>query len=168
MEKIYEVIKIKQIVKEIQDELKDVIYAPSNVIKMVHCLIGDDDREVFLVICLNTNQNVIAVHRCHIGSLDSTIMSPREVFKACILNNARSFIVAHNHPSTHLKPSNSDFEVTKALRSAGQLLDIPLLDHIIINTKGDYLSFKEEGFLRKDRVVRERRKNLPHIYSAFK
>jgi DNA repair protein RadC len=114
LEKIYEVIKIKQVVKEII--LKDPIHVPCDLVRMVHQLIGDDEREVFLVICLNTKNYIIAVHRCHIGSLDSTIISPREVFKACILNNARSLIVAHNHPSTNLNPSDEDFEITKLLR----------------------------------------------------
>ncbi|MFE4522462.1 JAB domain-containing protein [Cytobacillus firmus] len=79
-----------------------------------------------LVLPLNTNQNVIAVHRCHIGSLDRALISPREVFKACILNNARRIIVA---------------------------LDIPLQDHIIINTEGNYLSFREEGFISRGRLI---------------
>lgn len=162
MDTIYEIVKIKQIVGEMQNNLKDVIYAPTDVIRIAKYLIGDDDREIFLVLCLNTAQNVIAVHRCHIGSLDSTIMSPREVFKACILNNARSIIVAHNHPSTNLYPSDNDYVVTKTLQNAGKLLDIPLLDHIII-TSGGYLSFKEEGLLRNDRVVRMRRKNITRI-----
>ncbi|PAE37547.1 JAB domain-containing protein [Bacillus sp. 7884-1] len=156
MEKIYEVIKIKQIVKEIDEELIDRVYGPFEVNKAAHYLIGDDDREVFLVICLNTFHNIIAVHRCHIGSLSATIMSPRDVFKAGILNNASAIIVAHNHPSTHLLPSEKDFEVTKTLLKAGNILEIPLLDHIIINSNGDYLSFKEEGFLNKNRVVRKR------------
>src|SRR5690606_23345821 len=111
----YEVIKIKQIVKEIQNELKESLSCPNKISEVVHYLIGDDDREVFLVLCLNTKNNIIAAHRCHVGSLDSTIVSPREVFKACILNNASCFVVAHNHPSTSLHPSNEDLELTKLL-----------------------------------------------------
>jgi DNA repair protein RadC len=82
-------------------------------------------------------------------------MSPRDVFKAAILNNANAIIVAHNHPSTHLYPSEKDFCVTNALLKAGKILEIPLLDHIIINSYGDYLSFKEEGFLLKNRLIRK-------------
>lgn len=153
MEKIYEVIKIKQVVKEIQNELIEVIGSPLAASRIAHYFIGDDDREVFLVLCLNTNQNVIAVHRCHIGSLDGTLISPREVFKACILNNARKVIVAHNHPSTKLNPSPEDLEITQILLKAGKILDIPLQDHIIINAIGDYFSFREEGFISRRRLI---------------
>jgi DNA repair protein RadC len=79
---------------------------------VVHFFEGDDDREVFLVNCLNSFNNIVAVHRCNIGSLNSTIMFPRDVFKAAILNNANAIIVAHNHPSTNLYPSEEDFSVT--------------------------------------------------------
>ncbi|WP_353961060.1 JAB domain-containing protein [Neobacillus sp. CF12] len=135
---------------------------------MAHFFVGDDDREVFLVICLNTANNIVAVHRCHIGSLNSTIMSPRDVFKAAILNNASAIIVAHNHPSTHLYPSEEDFSVTKTLLKAGKILEIPLLDHFIINSNGDYLSFKEEGFLLKDRVIRKNVRHTTNINPVFK
>ncbi|MDK0514319.1 JAB domain-containing protein [Enterococcus faecalis] len=60
---------------------------------------GRDDREVFFVMCLNTRNNVVAVHRCHVGSLNASLVHPREVFKSAILNNAASVIVAHQHPS---------------------------------------------------------------------
>jgi DNA repair protein RadC len=69
------------------------------------------------------------------------------VFKACILNNASSVILAHNHPSMNLQPSLTDITLTQLLEKAGMILDIPLLDHIIINQKGNYFSFKESGYL---------------------
>jgi DNA repair protein RadC len=148
--------------------LKERIYTPFQIINLIHYFIGDDDREVFLVICLSSVNNIVAVHRCHIGSLNSTIMSPRDVFKAAILNNANAIIVSHNHPSTHLYPSEEDFSVTKALMKAGKILEIPLLDHIIINSNGDYLSFKEEGFLLKDRVIRKSPRPTTVINPVFK
>ncbi|UBF35029.1 hypothetical protein K9N56_06255 [Bacillus sp. PM8313] len=67
----------------------------------------------FLLCVLNTKNNVVAVHRCHIGSLNSSIVHPREVYKSAILNNAASVILAHQHPSGDIKPSMEDINVTK-------------------------------------------------------
>jgi DNA repair protein RadC len=147
MEPIYEITKIKQVRIEVQNELKQRLLEPTDVVQISNYFIGDDDREIFLVICLNAHHKVIAVNRCHIGSLTSTIVSSREVFKACILNNASSVILAHNHPSMNLQPSLTDINLTQLLVKAGMILDIPLLDHIIINQKGNYFSFKDSGYL---------------------
>lgn len=69
----------------------------------------------FLLCVLNTKNNVVAVHRCHIGSLNSSIVHPREVYKSAILNNAANVILAHQHPSGDIKPSMEDINVTKTL-----------------------------------------------------
>ena len=74
------------------------------------------------------------------------LMHPREVFAPAIENRSASIIVAHNHPSGVLKPSNEDFAVTKRLKESGKLLGIELLDHVIF-TKDDYFSLNDEGFL---------------------
>lgn len=95
--------------------------------------------------CLNTKNNVIAVHRCHIGSLNSSIVHPREVFKSAILNNAASVIVAHQHPSGDKTPSTEDMNVTKRLVEAGRLLRIEVLDHLVVNGDCKFTSLKEIG-----------------------
>lgn len=99
MEKIYEVIRIRQEAVE-TNYPAFTIRSPENAVELARELIGDEDREVFLVICLSTANKVTAVHRCHVGALDRSIVSPREVFKAAILNNSASIIVAHNHRAT--------------------------------------------------------------------
>ena len=109
-------------------------------------LIGSEDREVLLVLCLNTKNDVVAIHRCHVGSLNSSIVHPREVFKSAILNNAASIIISHNHPSFNCSPSSEDIEVTKRIQEAGILLGIELLDHIIV-TPSTFLSLKEKGYM---------------------
>lgn len=147
MEPIYEIIKIKQVMIEVQNELKERLLNPAEVVQVAHYFIGEDDREIFLVMCLNAHHQVIAVYRCHVGSLTSSIVSTREVFKACILNNACSIILAHNHPSGNLQPSKEDIKITKQLMKAGHILDIPLLDHLIINGRGEFLSFQKESYL---------------------
>ncbi|ATO39209.1 DNA repair protein RadC (plasmid) [Geobacillus thermodenitrificans] len=96
--------------------------------------------------CLNTKNEVVAVHRCHIGSLNSSIVHPREVFKAAILNNSASIIVAHQHPSGDVTPSKEDVEMTRRLAEAGRILGIEVLDHLVINYKAEYTSLKERGF----------------------
>ncbi|CAM4122263.1 MULTISPECIES: JAB domain-containing protein [Anoxybacillaceae] len=144
MEKIYEIQRIKQVVQEV--EARYIIRCPEDAARVAAHFIGDDDREVFFVMCLNTKNEVVAVHRCHIGSLNASIVHPREVFKAAILNNAASIIVAHQHPSGDVTPSKEDVEMTRRLAEAGRILGIEVLDHLVINYKAEYTSLKERGF----------------------
>ena len=95
METILEVVRIEQIIREADEGVNYIIRSPEDGAKIASRFIGRDDREVFFVMCLNTKNNVVAVHRCHVGSLNSAIIHPREVFKSAILNNAASIIVCH-------------------------------------------------------------------------
>lgn len=104
----------------------------------------DEPAEVFAMICLNTKHRVIAYHEVSRGTLDATLVHPREVFKAALLVNSASIIVSHNHPSGDQTPSADDVALTSRLAAAGELLGIELLDHIIIGD-GRYFSFKEAG-----------------------
>src|SRR5699024_12152791 len=101
-----------------------IIRSPEDGAKIASRFIGRDDREVFFVMCLNTKNNVIAVHRCHVGSLNSSLVHPREVFKSAILNNASSVIVAHQHLSGDITPSMEDINVTKRLIEDGMLRSV--------------------------------------------
>lgn len=94
MEKIFEIVKIKQVVVE-REECRFKITSPDDAADFIRACIGEDDREVFLVVCLNTKNEVIACHRAHVGSLNASIVHPREVFKSAILNNSAAIIVAH-------------------------------------------------------------------------
>lgn len=98
MKTIYEIVRVKQIVAENQIE-NDIVRSPEDAADIARYFIGDDDREVFFVMCLNTKNRVVAVHRAHVGSINASIVHPREVFKTAIMNNAASLIVAHQHPS---------------------------------------------------------------------
>ena len=97
--------------------------------------------------CLNIKNNVVAVHRCHVGSLNSSIVHPREVFKSAILNNAASVIVGHQHPCGDTKPSMEDIKVTKRLVEGGKLLGIEVLDHLVVNNDNSFTSLKERGHI---------------------
>ena len=123
-----------------------MIKGPQDGAEIASRFIGRDDREVFFVMCLNTKNHVVAVHRCHIGSLNASIVHPREVFKSVILNNAASIIVAHQHPSGDITPSMEDINVTKRLVEAGKLLGIEMLDHLVVNNEGKFTSLKEKGY----------------------
>lgn len=102
--------------------------------------------EVFTMLCLNTKNAVAGAHMISMGTLNSSIVHPREVMKAAILNNSSAVILFHNHPSGDTTPSREDIETTQRLKAAGDLLGIKVLDHIIIG--GDnYKSFKEEGLI---------------------
>lgn len=102
----------------------------------------DQDKEHLWVFHLTTRQTVKSIHLVTLGTLDSSLVHPREVFTTAIAERAASILVAHNHPSLDPKPSAEDGKVTQALVEAGKLLDIPVIDHII-TAGGTYYSFKE-------------------------
>lgn len=103
-------------------------------------------QECFKVIYLDTKNKIINDENISIGSLNASIVHPREVFKNAVKKSANSIIIMHNHPSGDPAPSREDIDITRRIRKSGELLGISLLDHIII---GDhrYISFKEEKLL---------------------
>ncbi|MGG3887339.1 JAB domain-containing protein [Brevibacillus panacihumi] len=107
----------------------------------------ENDREQFLLLCLNTKNEPTAIHTVSVGSLDASIVHPRETFKIAILSISASIIVAHSHPSGDPTPSQQDLAVTKRLREAGELMGITLLDHIIVGSEGAFVSLKEGGYM---------------------
>jgi len=102
------------------------------------------DRETFYLLSLNTKNGIIAIRTISIGSLNSNVVHPREVFKAAILDSASSVIVAHNHPSGDASPSKEDLAITKNLVETGKIIGITLTDHVIIGD-GRHYSMKESG-----------------------
>ncbi|GEN45809.1 RadC family protein [Alkalibacillus haloalkaliphilus] len=103
-------------------------------------------QEHFVALYLNTKNQIIHRRTIFIGSLNSSIVHPREVFKEAIKHSAASVICAHNHPSGDPSPSNEDVHVTRRLYESGKVVGIELLDHLVI---GDhkYISMKEKGYL---------------------
>ena len=104
------------------------------------------DREHFVVLCLSVRRKLIARETVSVGTLSASLVYPREIFKPAIMANAASIIVAHNHPSGDHCPSAEDREVTRRIQRAGELLGIPLADHIVISSTG-YHSFRDAGSL---------------------
>ncbi|OHD20133.1 MAG: DNA repair protein RadC [Spirochaetes bacterium GWB1_59_5] len=103
-------------------------------------------NEHFFVITLSAAHEVIAVRIVSIGLLNKTVVHPREIFIHAIRDNSAAVICVHNHPSGSLSPSEEDINITKRLRDAGELLGIPMLDHLIISKNG-YYSMVENGYL---------------------
>jgi DNA repair protein RadC len=102
--------------------------------------------EEFKILLLNRANRVIGIVPISVGGTSGTIADPKVIFVSALKMNAASIILAHNHPSGNLKPSHADIELTKKLKSAGQFLDLPVLDHIIL-TKDGFYSFADEGMI---------------------
>ena len=119
---------------------------PKQAKEIVTSFIGNTDREYFGVINLNTKNEPCSIEICTIGLLDHTIVHPREIFKSAILTSAQSILLFHMHPCNSLVPSESDISTTNTLIKASNIIQIPILDHIIITEDG-YFSFKEQGLL---------------------
>ena len=103
-------------------------------------------NEHFMLVLLNTKNRVIGLKQISEGSLNSSVVHPREVFAPAVAQHAAAILVGHNHPSGDPEPSREDKELTAVLVKTGNILGIPLIDHIIIGD-GIYYSFKEHGYL---------------------
>lgn len=149
-----------RMVKEPSLYSTEKITSPEDVKKVIAKELATYDREVFAVLNLKTNGQPINLNICSVGTLDASVVSPREVFKSTILSNSAAFVAIHNHPSGSLNPSQEDKDVTKRLLSCSELLEVKMLDHIIVaGETGDIYSFKSEGLLdqlRPPRAVWER------------
>jgi len=104
------------------------------------------DREHFWRLDLDSRLRLIGCELVAVGSLDTTIVHPREVFKGALLNNAHSVMVAHNHPSQDMRPSNADRRTTRQLLLVSWLLQVDLVDHLIVGDAGHF-SFKKARLL---------------------
>lgn len=126
---------------------RQVITQSAQAATLCRSIIGQNDREELLALLLDAKHKVSAVHSVSVGSLTFSIVHPREAFKAAILSNAAALIIAHNHPSGDPTPSQEDRELTERLKQAGQLLGIPVLDHVVLGDGERYYSFADHGTL---------------------
>lgn len=122
------------------------IRSPHDAYILMKEFIGDADREHFVVLCLDTKNQPTCIQVVHIGSLNASIVHPREVLKSALLSNTASILVGHNHPSDNPTPSQEDIGVTERLKEAGKILGIDLLDHLII-CSDSFISLKEKGYI---------------------
>jgi DNA repair protein RadC len=114
------------------------------VFEVMQPIIGELAHEEFWVLFLNNSNKILFKTQLSKGGMTGTVVDPRIVFKIALEQNATSIILTHNHPSGKLQASDADIQITKKIKLAGQQLDIPVLDHIIITERG-YYSFVDEG-----------------------
>lgn len=122
------------------------ISKPDEVVDLVKIFLEDCDREKLIVCCLNVKNEPTSISTVSIGSLNTSIVHPREVFKTAVISNSASIIIAHNHPSGDVNPSNEDINITERIKEAGNILGIKLLDHLIIG-EDNFASLKDRGYI---------------------
>jgi DNA repair protein RadC len=119
--------------------------APSQIYDTFSFLM-QETKEMFITLHLDGKNRIICCDLVSIGSLNQSIVHPREVFKTALLSNAAAIICVHQHPSGDPSPSSEDIAITRRLKEAGEIMGIKILDHIIVGD-GEYLSFVERGLL---------------------
>ena len=141
---VYETLVVKE---EITNYLKTGtrFTSPSQVYETFSFLMKET-KEMFITLHLDGKNRIIAMDLVSIGSLNQSIVHPREVFKTACLSNAAAIILVHQHPSGDSTPSSEDIAITRRLKEAGEIMGIKVLDHIIVG-EGEYLSFVERGLL---------------------
>jgi DNA repair protein RadC len=125
--------------------VEPIVACPSDALPMLTEL-KNQRREHFLCLYLNARNQVVHKEVISIGSLSASIVHPREVFQGAITRNAASILLAHNHPSGDVTPSQEDLKLTDRMVQAGRIMGIEILDHIIL-TADDFLSLKERGWM---------------------
>jgi DNA repair protein RadC len=135
-----------QLIRESKPLRKYQITKPYDAYELVREELETLDREAFMVLALNTKNTVLGLNIVSMGTISSSIVHPREVFKSAILLNASCIMLVHNHPSGEPEPSKDDISITERLVDAGKLLGIQVIDHIIVGHR--FFSFMEKGLLR--------------------
>lgn len=125
---------------------KRKIASSTDVYSYFHSLIGDNVYESFYILLLNRANKIIKSVFISEGGLAGTVADPKKIFRFALESSASSMILCHNHPSGNVKPSDADIKLTRKLKQAGEMLDLPVLDHIIIGEES-YYSFADEGVL---------------------
>jgi DNA repair protein RadC len=139
----------QRMAREIRGEAP-LLSTPESVADLLRDEFRNSETEEFVVVLLNVRQRLIRTEKVSTGILDSILVHPREVFKHAVAGNASSVVLAHNHPSGDPSPSEADIRVTRDLIRAGQVLKIPVFDHVIMGKRTaerlkDYVSLRELG-----------------------
>ena len=124
----------------------ETIRTPATASRYAMELLSGKDREHFVAMHLDSRHRVVSAEVVSVGTLSSSLVHPREVFKGAILANSAAIICVHNHPSGDVSPSQEDRALLKRLKEAGQLLGIPLLDFLIV-CESDHWSASEHGMM---------------------
>jgi len=136
----------KRLEADADDKPMPLLKSPEDVAAAVRNRLKGKKKEHFMVLCLDTRNRLISCRPVSIGSLDTSVVHPREVFKEAVSSSAASVIFVHNHPSGDPEPSKEDIELTRRLARAGEIMGIDVLDHIIVCDK-KHLSLKARNLL---------------------
>ncbi len=132
------------------------IQSPEDAVKVLGEYLCQLDKECLCVINLRSDGRPVNSNFVSMGAANESMAHPREIYKSCILANATSMILLHNHPSGNLSPSKEDTMITDRMLKLGDLIGIPLVDHIIVGgTNNQYFSFREKQLMDYDRVKYE-------------
>ncbi|MBC8487681.1 MAG: DNA repair protein RadC [Bacteroidetes bacterium] len=123
---------------------KKKIISSRDVFEYFHGVFGDSNYEAFYILLINRANKVIRDVVVSEGGLAGTVVDPKKIFKIALENSASSIILCHNHPSGNILPSDTDIKLTSKLKKAGEMLDMPVIDHIILGDN-NYYSFADEG-----------------------
>jgi DNA repair protein RadC len=145
-EYIYAPVIHLQIVRDGDMKAPRYIHRPAHVAQLLMEHYGSMDREVVVVVHLDTRMQIVSVEPIATGRLNSANVNMRDLFKGAILSNAASIILAHNHPSGVVSPSPEDVAMTRKVKQAGDLLGVEVLDHLVVGYQ-DFASLKELGLM---------------------
>ncbi len=135
-----------EIVREQGAEYRRTVASPHDAVDIARGVIGSELSEVMIVLMLDARQRVMGYTEVARGTVNAARLTPRDLFLPALLSNAAAVVACHNHPSGAVEPSPSDRRVTRVLREAGELLGLPLVDHLIV-TDSAHFSFRDlEGW----------------------
>jgi DNA repair protein RadC len=123
------------------------VTTPEDVVALCLPRLRGADREHFWALALNTKNRLLRIVEVSVGSLNASVVHPRELFKEAVRISAASLVVVHNHPSGDPTPSGADIQLTRRLMKAGDVLGIELLDHVVVGDGGDHASLRDLGLM---------------------
>ena len=126
---------------------RPTISTPEDVVELCSAQLRGLDREHFWTLALNTKNQLLRMVEVSVGSLNASIVHPRELFRDAVRLSAASVVVVHNHPSGDPTPSGADIQLTRRLAKAGDVLGIELLDHVVIGDGGEHASLRDLGLM---------------------
>lgn len=124
--------------------------SPQKAARAIWDFLGDVDREHVVVCCVDSCMRPTHLQIAGIGTANTCLVSVPEIFKLAILSSSSGLLLFHTHPSGEAAPSLADIDITRKIREAGKILDVPLYDHVIVGASGSYFSFKEHDFFDAD------------------
>ena len=141
---------IKELEKLYQPESSFVFKASDSAV-VFRSLLTNRVQEHFMLICLDSDKRIIKKKVVFLGTINRSLVHPREVFNYAVINDVDTIIIGHNHPSGNIQPSLEDIEITRHLEKGGEIIGVKILDHVII-TDTDFYSFKKNGMILTSEV----------------